>query len=70
MFLGKYCEQKIEYCSKPEFNPCQNDAVCVPINQLGITDYLCNCKVGWQGRNCSENVDDCKYILSSILGII
>lgn len=58
-FTGKYCEQKIEYCSK--LNPCQNEATCVPINQLNIiSDYQCNCKLGWTGRNCSENIDDCK----------
>lgn len=28
MYTGKYCEEKLEFCTK-KMNPCQNSAKCV-----------------------------------------
>lgn len=39
-------------------NPCQNDGVCIP--KLDGKEYTCECKLGFTGPNCKENIDDCK----------
>jgi len=39
-------------------NPCQNSGVCIP--KLDKNEYMCECKAGFTGINCEENIDDCK----------
>ncbi|VDM52071.1 unnamed protein product [Angiostrongylus costaricensis] len=55
MYGGKYCEEKLQYCSK-QLNPCQNGAKCQR-TELG---YKCDCLPGFTGYNCSTNIDDCR----------
>uniref|UniRef100_A0A915EMZ5 EGF-like domain-containing protein n=1 Tax=Ditylenchus dipsaci TaxID=166011 RepID=A0A915EMZ5_9BILA len=55
-FIGKYCEQKLTYCSKL-LNPCQNGAQCIA--RADGNAYSCICQAGFSGRNCSQNIDDC-----------
>lgn len=52
--LGEYCEKKIPFCTK-EFNPCKNGAKCID----HFSHYTCECPLGFQGQNCSVNIDDC-----------
>ncbi|CAH3026089.1 unnamed protein product, partial [Porites evermanni] len=52
----------LRYCGNAGFDPCeaskpcQNGATCVNNNN----DYICNCKPGYQGRNCEQEFDECK----------
>ncbi|XP_022795937.1 neurogenic locus notch homolog protein 1-like isoform X3 [Stylophora pistillata] len=51
----------LRYCGNAGFNPCrtsrpcQNGGTCV--NQNG--GYKCNCKPGYQGINCQQDVNEC-----------
>ncbi|KJH41516.1 EGF-like domain protein [Dictyocaulus viviparus] len=54
MYRGKYCEEKLQYCSK-QLNPCQNGAKC----ERTENGYKCDCMPGFMDRNCSTNIDDC-----------
>lgn len=36
-------------------NPCVNAIACT--NFVG--DYVCKCRVGWMGKNCDQNINDC-----------
>lgn len=38
-----------------ETNPCMNNATC----QNLINEYRCDCVDGFDGKNCSNNIDDC-----------
>ncbi|CEF71563.1 Slit homolog 2 protein [Strongyloides ratti] len=55
MYSGKYCETKLEYCSS-KLNPCENGGKCI---KEGDNNYICQCKPGFEGRNCMSNIDDC-----------
>lgn len=57
-YRGRFCDEKFEWCSSAELNPCANEATCIPVNS-NAPDYICECKSGWSGRNCTENVNDC-----------
>ncbi|XP_048584416.1 neurogenic locus notch homolog protein 1 isoform X2 [Nematostella vectensis] len=46
-FSGARCQSDINECKK---NPCQNGGDCV--NKHG--SHLCNCKLGWTGKNCEK----------------
>ncbi|CAH3141405.1 unnamed protein product [Porites lobata] len=52
----------LRYCGNAGFDPCkasrpcQNGATCV--NNNG--DYICRCKPGYQGRNCEQDINECK----------
>ena len=37
-------------------SPCANGGSCTPIEPFNFT---CQCKVGYTGRNCEVNIDDC-----------
>ena len=37
-------------------SPCANGGSCTPMEPFNFT---CQCKVGYTGRNCEVNVDDC-----------
>ena len=54
IFPGRYCTDDIDECS---VNPyiCHNGGTCNNIDG----SYLCTCVLGWTGKNCEENVDDC-----------
>uniref|UniRef100_A0A0M3HND7 Protein slit n=1 Tax=Ascaris lumbricoides TaxID=6252 RepID=A0A0M3HND7_ASCLU len=54
MYVGQYCEEKLEYCSK-KLNPCQNGGICTAVGD----SYSCKCLPGFTGTNCSVNIDDC-----------
>ena len=36
-------------------NPCKNGATCTDY----YGSYICRCKFGWEGSDCSINKDDC-----------
>ena len=36
---------------KCNVNPCKNDATCYN----GLTDYHCDCKCGWKGKDCNKS---------------
>lgn len=47
-------------------DPCKNGAQCSPAPVDG--GYECECRSGWQGDNCDEDVDECgMYWIVSIL---
>ncbi|KAJ8924003.1 hypothetical protein NQ315_006779 [Exocentrus adspersus] len=36
-------------------NPCINAISCTNL----VGDYHCKCRVGWMGKNCDQNINDC-----------
>ena len=48
-FVGDNCEIDIDEC---EILPCQNNATC----QNLINDYSCICWPGYEGKNCSTDI--------------
>lgn len=36
-------------------NPCINAISCTNL----VGDYRCKCRVGWMGKNCDQNINDC-----------
>ncbi|XP_077990109.1 uncharacterized protein LOC144444534 isoform X2 [Glandiceps talaboti] len=43
----------ISACSS---RPCQNGGTCVLNSD---SSYTCDCDIGWEGRNCTDNIDEC-----------
>ena len=39
-------------------NPCQNDGTC-QLNDEAIGGYVCQCKEGYTGTDCTLDVDEC-----------
>ena len=52
---GSACEKKIDWCSKAEFSPCQNNGKCVKSGG----SFKCECAAGFSGDTCAVNLDDC-----------
>ena len=52
-FTGRLCNEDINECAKN--NPCRNGGSC--INTEG--GYTCQCRHGYEGRDCLINTDDC-----------
>lgn len=50
---GQTCEIDINECVK---SPCRNGATCQNTNG----SYRCLCRVGFAGRNCDTDIDDCQ----------
>lgn len=40
-----------------ETNPCKNGASCLDL----FGGYLCQCSDGWNGKNCDQDMDECKF---------
>ncbi len=57
-YEGHNCNVTINPCSSSSegANPCENEAICVPLLQ---GRYHCQCQPGWTGIHCSVNIDDC-----------
>lgn len=36
--------------------PCNNNATCINL----INDYECHCPAGYEGKDCSLNIDECE----------
>jgi len=52
----------IEVCDAGRYGAnCTNQCACVEVNTqtCSVTDGACTCRQGWQGNDCSEDVDDC-----------
>ncbi|XP_043927051.1 growth arrest-specific protein 6 isoform X1 [Protopterus annectens] len=59
------------YAKKPEFITCVHNLpdqcslqLCNPEGTVRCDDvkgdYICNCKDGWRGKNCEEDIDECQ----------
>ena len=56
-WYGLTCEAQFDYCTG-EVSGCSGHGICDSdfVNET----YVCICDVGYEGRNCSVNKDDCK----------
>ena len=41
-----------------DFSPCANGGSCTPMPGKPI-NFICQCVVGYTGRTCEVNIDDC-----------
>lgn len=48
----KGCNSQMSYC---DTYGCQNGGTCTEL----WNDYLCDCPLGFDGRNCENDIDDC-----------
>lgn len=47
-------------CDIDQPNPCLNQGVCIPKWNWELpSDYICECKSGFNGTHCEKNIDDC-----------
>lgn len=56
-YSGTYCEE-LNSCFSSR-DPCKNGATCVDKQSGLLNDYECKCMVGYTGKNCEINIDDC-----------
>lgn len=56
-FFGKFCEINDDFC---EVFFCLNGGICKYIN---VIEFNCICDVGFIGKMCEENVNDCLFVL-------
>ena len=54
-YTGATCNKDVNECETEK--PCHPNATC--INYRGT--YQCNCQPGFNGKNCYQNIDDCKH---------
>ena len=54
-FEGKNCSQEINECGS---NPCAIVGTESCIDHLD--NYTCVCKLGYRGRHCEINIDECE----------
>lgn len=50
--LGKYCEKQ-NLCAS---SPCNNGGTCI---SMSGGDFKCHCPKGFQGKTCSDDVEEC-----------
>lgn len=43
--------------------PCKNSATCIDL----FGDYFCQCTDGWVGKDCNEDIDECKLYTGTSL---
>lgn len=53
-FTGSECQSRLDPCTP---NRCRNGAKCSPSSNF--LDFACECSIGWKGRLCNEDVDEC-----------
>ncbi|XP_064650303.1 protein crumbs-like [Lineus longissimus] len=56
-YMGTNCTEKYNACS---FAPCMNGATCH--TTIGQRDHNCTCILGYDGKNCKNNIDDCMNV--------
>ena len=54
-FTGVGCQYEYDACAA---GACQNGATCI---DEGGPEYKCICPPGFDGKNCSNNINDCVY---------
>ena len=50
---GDTCREDIDDCTPT--HECRNGATCID----ALNGYTCQCRPGWQGRLCSQEVNEC-----------
>ncbi|KAL5965994.1 Sushi nidogen and EGF-like domain-containing protein 1 [Taenia solium] len=66
--MSPQLETRIHAANACDAQPCKNGATCrervVPqsiyFEPQNLLPYECDCPFGWEGVNCTTNVDDCK----------
>ncbi|XP_034987268.1 lactadherin isoform X2 [Zootoca vivipara] len=58
-FTGIDCNETEKGACHP--NPCQNGGECqvVPNRGDAFTEYLCKCPLGYEGKHCQNNMNEC-----------
>lgn len=75
-FGGEYCQYDINECYSSNFfdlklkidkiffkyfenlflDPCQNNGLCINL----VNDFQCSCALGYSGKNCEININECE----------
>lgn len=53
--ISFYFFTEITDADECQMNPCINAESCTNL----VGDYHCKCRVGWMGKNCDQNINDC-----------
>ncbi|XP_023016013.2 cubilin [Leptinotarsa decemlineata] len=56
--------ERLLYKDECANNPCQNGGTC----QDMFNNFLCRCPDGWEGPNCSEDINECARFVGTDLG--
>jgi hypothetical protein len=58
--LSGWWKEDVPLCLPPICwsNPCQNEGACIQ-SEENTEDYRCDCKAGFEGENCENNIDEC-----------
>ncbi|XP_050423737.1 protein crumbs isoform X2 [Adelges cooleyi] len=59
-FMGTYCQLPFDTCAKIP-GPCLNNGSCIH-KTSSLKDYTCMCPLGFEGKNCELNINDCLMV--------
>ncbi|XP_012286967.1 protein crumbs isoform X2 [Orussus abietinus] len=58
-YMGDNCEREFDACA---VNPCMNNGSCI-LAPRSRREFVCKCPVGFEGKFCDVNTDDCLDVI-------